>query len=230
LFHDTTSDAIRQDALPNSGRMFVLYYRKGDAHCQEQENNILDVARNWGDYLTSTVRFYKVDVDADTDTGSRVAAVPTMVMVVPDSNGHLIVLNTAEGLLDHDQTYDFFVQGMKNPLASKFGVSYVQECTAADVAFYAHQHPVATLYYNSDSLLSLVERNLFEKEAQAHADMTFLAIDVTQDEQDSNRLGGIPTVVVYRENDDGQLEQSKPAAGLMDERSLERYIDSQFQP
>jgi hypothetical protein len=228
-WHDSTSDAIRQDALPNTGRMFILYYKSGDPVSGLQQWNIEDVARNWGGYLTNSVRFYKVDIDNDVTTNSRVVSVPTMLMVVPDPSGKLKVLNCHVGYLDHEQTYDFFQKGMKYPAESVQPQPHANAITPDMVPglIESRSLPVLALYYDSSSILSAVEEVLFDKLSAAHAaQMSFVKIDVIQDEDDTNKLGGIPCLVLYQLAPDGTLLESQPVNGFRDADGLEALIQS----
>ncbi len=205
--------------------MFILYYHPDEYWSDKQLWNVWDVARCWGSELTATVRFYKIDASTDTDINSRTSMAPTMVMVVPDSAGKLIVLNAAVGYLDRGQTYDFFVQGMKNPL-DPAGHSVIK-ANAADIPFLLStlKRPVLALYYNSDSLLSIVEASIFEQAALAHGGQaTFVKVNINQDEQDSKHLGSIPALAAYKADTAGQVAETTTAVGFRDQLEVELFI------
>jgi hypothetical protein len=224
LWHDSTSDAVLQDALPSSGRMFVLYYRNGDVRSAKQEMRVQEACyrQPWKDI----VRYYKVDAAGDTDQSSHTSDQPTMIMVVPDPSGKLIVLNAAVGARSQAETYDFFVQSMKNPPVVK-QPSVVIKANASDVAceIQRTQRPAVVLYYRSDSFLGLVEEQIFEQVSRAHAkEMSFMKIDVIQDEQGTTSLGGVPSVVVYQDNGRGEITATAQAIGFHDSVGMESVL------
>lgn len=224
IWHDATSDAVLQDALPSSGRMFVLYYRNGDVLSAKQEMRVQDASyrQPWKDI----VRYYKVDAAGDTDKSSRTATEPVMIMVVPDAGGKLIVLNAAVGYRSQAETYDFFVESMKNPPVVK-QPSVVIKANASDVAYEIERskRPVAVLYYHSDSFLGLVEEQIFEQVSRAHSqEMSFMKIDVIQDEQGTTSLGGTPSVVVYQDNGQGEVIATSSAVGFQDRAGIESVL------
>ncbi len=216
MWHESTSDAVLQDALPNSGRMFILYYKQGDPASERQQRYIEDVARNWGDYVSNTVRFYKIDVDADVTTSTHVGRTPLILMLVPGSNGQLKVLNSAVGALTHEEIYDFFQAAMKNQANGNIK-SHCRKVTADEVLplMQASGLPVVTLYYDSSSLLSAVQEVYFEQLAAMYSnEMNFVKIDLIQDEEDSKSLGGIPCIAVYNLEEDGCIMINKVHNGF----------------
>ncbi|MBX9725057.1 MAG: hypothetical protein K2X81_26880 [Candidatus Obscuribacterales bacterium] len=216
MWHESTSDAVLQDALPNSGRMFIFYYKQGDPQSERQQRYIEDVARNWGDYVSNTVRFYKIDVDADVTTSTHAGRTPLMLMVVPSSNGQLKILNSAAGALTHEEVYDFFQAAMKNP-ANTNVKAQCRKVTADEVLPLMQRSglPVVTLYYDSSSLLSAVQEVYFEQLAALYSnEMSFVKIDLIQDEEDSNSLGGIPCIAVYSLEEDGCITMNKMQNGF----------------
>jgi len=223
-WHESTSDAVLQDALPNTGRMFILYYKSGESASAQQQWEVEDVARNWGGYITNSVRFYKIDVDQDVTTNSQIGVTPTMLMVVPDSQGKLKVLASSTGLLTHEQTYDFFQKGMENQDGElRSHVSKVTPDKVGDL-LQSRGLPVVTLYYDGSSFLSAVEQVFFDQLAVLHSsEASFLKIDVSQCAYDSGEHG-VPSVRVYDQDADGSPFPCYVVSGFRDLAGLEAAL------
>lgn len=225
---DTTSDEIQKDAARSTVPIFVLYYRSQDVDSALQEMRVRDAGRYWRD----SVRFYKVDVDRDSDPGSRVRTVPTMVLMQPDKKGNLVLLNVAVGWHDYTETYDFFVDGLSRQKVMPRQNSLVKRVTAADIDICVQKgkRPAVVLYYNSDSLLSQLAVQVFENVSVIYkSDFSFLKIDVTQDDQDSSRFGGVPIVAVYTTNGFGDLMESAVLSGFCHEMELGQFLSLQIE-
>jgi hypothetical protein len=204
--------------------MFILYYKAGDAACVQQQWEVEDVARNWGGYITNSVRFYKINVDEDGTTHSQIGVTPTMLMVVPDPQGKLKVLASSTGLLSHEQTYDFFQKGMENQDGGLR--SHVSKVTPEKIAglLQGRGLPVVTLYYDGSSFLSAVEEVFFDQLALTHAtEASFVKIDVSQCDYD-NGQHGVPSVRVFDQDADGNPFTCYVVSGFLDLAGLEAAL------
>lgn len=227
---EVTSDQLMQDAKRSSVPMIILYYKPGDKASAQQEVNIQDAGRNW---LTN-VRYYRVDVTKDTDPCSQPGQTPCVVFVQPDKNGYPALLQASSVYMDRKATFDFMSRGMQMVKSQPFvarpvgNVGYVY---ASDIAHDVHRYdcPAVVLYYNSDSFLSLLAEQIFGEASLKYGQRAmFFKIDTAQDIQDGDKVGKLPSVVIYtKDGDDGaQRVKSTYRDGFRDMKRTEDFLNT----
>lgn len=227
---EVTSDQLLQDAKLSSVPMIILYYKPGDKACAQQEVNIQDAGRNW---LTN-VRYYRVNISRDTDPCSQPGMTPCVVFVQPDQNGYPALLQASSVYMDRKATFDFMSKGMQMVRSQSFvarPVGTAVQTYASDIAYnvYRYDCPAVVLYYNSDSFLSLLAEQIFGEASLKYGQRAmFFKINTAQDIQDGDKVGKLPSVVIYvKDGDDGtQSVKSTYRDGFRDMKRTEDFLNT----